>query len=151
MEGSLRNTRSLLLASLLAGIAGCHDSSPGISVSIAAQYRDSAGGTVDLGKAYEGDWDRVCVLGPYSGNDAARATLGFDWDAEGKTAIQRNDGIVVLLFVRSKKVVAYTEHPRNHGDFVNLSRKCIPRNAARFYQKRESKDGAAGLYPKAGP
>jgi hypothetical protein len=52
------------MVSLLLGLAGCHDSSPGISVNIAAQFRDSAGGGVDLAKSYEADWDRVCSSRP---------------------------------------------------------------------------------------
>ena len=149
MNDSKRIVQAVVLASLLLfGAAGCHDSSPGISVNIAAQFRDTDGGTVDLGKAYEADWDRVCVLGPGSGNGAAKKTLGFEWDADRKSAIGRNDGIAVLLFVRSKEVVAYAEHPRNLGDFANLSGKCFARAQARFYQRRHSLQGAPGMYPK---
>ena len=149
MNLSARSTQALVLVGLLLFGAGCHDSSPGISVNIAAQYRDGSGG-VDLGKSYEGEWDRVCFLGPYASNAKARTTLGFDWDAEGKTAIRRNDGIVVLLFVRAKQVAAYAEHPRTLGDFANLSGKCFPRAQARFFQRSESRQAPAGLYPKAG-
>jgi hypothetical protein len=152
MNASKWIVRALIPAALvLFGAAGCHDSSPGISVNIAAQFRDSGGGDVDLRKAYEDPWDRVCMLGPYSSNAVARKTLGFDWDAEGKTAIRRNDGIVLLLFVHSRQVVAHAEHPRNLGDFVNLSGQCFPRDRARFDQRRESPKGAPGLYPKDKP
>jgi hypothetical protein len=153
MHRPTRIPQALVLASVLlfAGV-GCHDSSPGISVNIAAQLRDSAGGSVDLAQSYESDWDRVCVLGPYSRNADARTALGFDWDAEGKSAISRNDGIALLLFVRAKQVVAYAEHPRNLGDFAHLSGQCFPRAQARFYQRQPSKQGAAaGLYPKGRP
>ena len=148
MNGRTKTLQALALVSLLLfGAAGCHDSSPGISVNIAAQYRDGSGG-VDLGKSYEGEWDRVCFLGPYASNATARSTLGFDWDAEGKTAIRRNDGIVVLLFVRAKQVAAYAEHPRNLGDFANLSGQCYPRSQARFIQQQPSPQGKSGMYPR---
>jgi len=142
---------ALLSAFAMLTCAACHDSSPGISVNIAAQYRDGVGGSVDLTKSYEADWDRVCFLAPFSSNATARSTLGFDWDAEGKTAIHRNNGIVLLLFVRAKEVAAYAEHPRNIGDFANLSGKCVPRAQARFAQQPASKQGPAGMYPKTGP
>lgn len=136
---------------LLFGAAGCHESSPGISVNIAAQVRDTAGGNVDLAKAFEGDWERVCILAPYADNAAARAALGFDWDAEGKTAIHGNDGIALLLFVHAGKVAAFAEHPRNLGDFASLPGQCFPRAQARFYQRQASKQAAAGMYPKGRP
>ena len=120
-------------------------------MNIAAQFRDSAGGGVDLTKSYEADWDRVCFLAPYSSNATASATLGFDWDAEGKTAIKRNDGIVLLLFVHAKQVAAYAEHPRNLGDFAHLSGQCFPRAQARFVQRSESNQGPAGMYPQSSP
>ena len=141
--------RSLVIAALLVSTLGaCSEADPGISVAIAGQFRRSAGGNVDLVEANPGAWDRVCVLGPYSDNAAAKRVLGFDWNVEGRTPIRRNDGIAVLLFVRGNEVTEHVEHPRNLGDFVPNSRKCIARADARFYQARETKDKPAGLYPK---
>jgi hypothetical protein len=145
----MRHFLPCLLAALAAVLAGCSEADPAISVSIAGQFRRSAGGTVDLVEANPGEWDRVCILGPYSDNAAAKQTLGFDWDVEGRTPIRRNDGIAVLLFVRGNQVTAHVEHPRNLGDFVPNSRKCIARADARFYQARETKDRSPGLYPKS--
>jgi hypothetical protein len=138
------------LLAVLAGLAvGCSEADPAISVSIAGQFRRSAGGNVDLVEANPGEWDRVCVLGPNSDNAAAKRLLGFDWDVEGRTPIRRNDGIAVLLFVRGKEVTEHIEHPRNLGDFVPNSRKCIARADARFYQASETRERPAGRYPKA--
>ena len=138
-----------MLAALAGPLAACNDADPAISVSIAGQFRRSAGAKVDLVEANPGEWDRVCILGPYSDNAAARQTLGFDWNVEGRTPIRRNDGIAVLLFVRGNEVTEHIEHPRNLGDFVPNSRKCIARADARFYQARETKDRSPGLYPKS--
>jgi len=153
MNDSKRIVRTLgPVALLLFGCAGCQEASPGISVNIAAQFRDSGGETVDLGKAYEAEWDRVCVFGPGSSNGMVKKALGFEWDADNKTAIRGNDGIPLLLFVRAKEVVAHAEHPRNHGDFANLSEQCFPPERARFYQRRKSGPGqAAGMHPKDNP
>jgi hypothetical protein len=148
----MSSPRAFILALVgltLATTVGCSESKPGISVAIAGQFRRSAGGNVDLVEANPGDWDRVCVLGPYSSNDTAKRTLGFAWDVEGRTPIRRNDGIAVLLFVHGKQVSEHVEHPRNLGDFAHLSGKCIPRAQARFYQASDSERGPAGLYPKS--
>jgi hypothetical protein len=79
-----------------------------------------------------GDWDRVCVLGPYSGNETAQIVLGFAWDAEAKTSIALDDGINVLVFTSGKSVVAYSQHPRNKGDFASIASTCSSRQEARL-------------------
>ena len=144
--------RACCLAGLLAVATtagtGCSDASPGISVNLAGQFRRSNGGLVDLAEANPQAWDRVCVLAPYADNAAAKRLLGFDWDVEAKTAIHRNDGIALLLFVRGRDVADFIEHPRNLGDFVPQANKCFPRANARFQQAFEAKGRPAGLYPK---
>jgi hypothetical protein len=52
--------------------------------------------------------------------------------------------------VSGGKVAAYAEHPRNLGDFANLSGQCFPRAQAHFVQRSASKQGPIGLYPKQG-
>ena len=128
-------------------VAGCTPG-PGISMEINGQFRDSQGGDVDLAKAYPANWDRVCILGPYSDNATAKSALGFDWDIEGQTAIHTNDGLSLLLFVRQDKVLAAVEHPRAMGDFTKLSGKCFARARARFYQVQRPEAGGPGLFPK---
>ena len=140
-----------LLAIATSSGVGCSDASPGISVNIAGQFRRSNGGRVDLAEANPQAWDRVCVLAPYADNAAAKRLLGFDWNAEAKTAIRRNDGIALLLFVRGNQVAGFAEHPRNLGDFVPQANKCFPRAQARFRQAFEAKGKPAGLYPIAEP
>jgi hypothetical protein len=70
---------------------GCtpHDST---SSAIAKQFAESKGASVNLSAAVLGTWEKVCVLGPYSNDDVAKKTLGFEWSAETKTSIQTNDG-----------------------------------------------------------
>ena len=76
---------------------------------------------IDLSIIGPASWERVCVLSPYTTNQTAEQVLGFKWDAESKTSIARRDGINVLVFVQTQQVVAYTEHPRNKGDFLETS------------------------------
>ncbi len=135
---------ALLFAMAMA--AGCSDSRA-ISSSISDRFNASGRKSIDLADAVPGPWSRVCVLGPYSTNTVARQALGFDWDAESRTNIERDDGIALLLFVEGDDVVAYTEHPRSDGDFTNLSGQCFTRNAAWFVQINRPETGWPGLFP----
>lgn len=111
-------SRLIVASCILVAAVGCtaHNST---SSAIAKQFTESKGSSVSLTAAVPGAWEKVCVLGPYSNNDTAKQTLGFEWNAEAKTSIQTNEGISLLLFVQDKQVVSYVEHPRNHGDFSN--------------------------------
>jgi hypothetical protein len=141
---------ALALALLaLSAIAGCTDSSPGISVAVAGQFRRSNGAVVDLAEANPGPWDRVCIFGPDSDKAKVKKVLGFDWDSDTESAIATNDGIALLVFTQGKKVVSFFEHPRNLGDFTTLDGQCFARAKARFEQEGEAKGRRAGLYPKA--
>ena len=120
------------------------------SAAIADSLRASEGKWVDLAQAVPGDWERVCFLGPYSENTIARKTLGFDWNAAWKTAIQENEGITLLLFVRGNEVLNYVEHPRSKGDFTNLSEQCFVQRDAVFIQDSKPGRGWPGLFHKEG-
>lgn len=126
--------------------AGCtaHDA----SLAIFRQFVESKGASVNLATAVPGTWEKVCVLGPYSNNETAKKTLGFEWNAETKTTIQTNEGISLLLFVQENKVIAYVEHPRNHGDFSNLTPQCFPKEKAQFVHDPKPTKGWPGLFPK---
>jgi len=121
-----------------------------ISAEIAKQYVASNGASVNLAQAYPAAWERVCILGPYSNNADAKEALGFDWDAQGKTSILVNEGISVLLFIHSGQVVKYVQHPRNKGDFSNLTKSCYARDSAVFVHNLQPKSGWPGLFPKGG-
>ncbi|MEP7044395.1 MAG: hypothetical protein ABI843_15125 [Dokdonella sp.] len=137
--------RGLLLLALAAP-AGCQHGGAASS-GIAAQFSASGGKSVDLALAVPGNWDRVCVLGPYSNDAAAAETLGIDWSAETLTSIKHNDGISLLVFVQGKSVISYVEHPRKLGDFTNLGGRCFPQTNAKFTQVGRPAKGWAGLFP----
>ena len=140
-------SRLIVTSCILVAAAGCtgHDST---SSAIARQFAESNGSSVSLTAAAPGAWEKVCVLGPYSNNDSAKQTLGFEWNAETRTSIQTNEGISLLLFVQDKEVVSYVEHPRNHGDFSNLTTQCFPREKAQFIHDPKPTKGWPGLFPK---
>jgi hypothetical protein len=126
-------------------LAAC--GSPEISSAISEQLARTGGRSVDLATVVKHSWDRVCILGPYSNNKIAQSTLGFEWDAELRTSIQFNEGISLLVFVSGQDVVAYVEHPRNMGDFSNLTARCFPRSNAQFNYDPHPKNGWPGLFP----
>lgn len=125
---------SLILPLMLA--FGCSSGDSAISEQITAQFDASRITPIDLSVVGPASWERVCVLSPYTTNKSAEQVLGFKWDAESKTSIAGSDGINVLAFVQNQQVVAYTEHPRNKGDFSKLQPRCLPRSQSTV--KRES-------------
>lgn len=128
--------RSLLLLLSISLVLGCTGASTSISEQITKQFKASQTAPIDLSTVGPASWERVCILSPYSTNQTAELVLGFKWDAESKTSIAGNDGINVLVFVQEQRVVAYTEHPRDLGDFSKLQPRCLVRTQATV--KRES-------------
>jgi len=133
-----------VLVLILAALTGCRDSA---SSSIADQFSASGRKGVDLAAAVPGNWDRVCILGPYSSDAVAAQTLGFTWPAETLTDIEQDDGISLLVFVQGKSVIDYVEHSRGSGDFSNLTGRCFPRTSTKFVQVAEPVKGWSGLFP----
>ncbi len=129
-------------------MAGCNSTSTGISAEIAQQFQSSGRTLVSLPEVVTIPWDRVCILGPYSDNNASKITLGFEWDSETHTSILTNDGIALLLFLKDQKVVEFVEHSRINGDFANLSRQCFVREKAKFAHQVNPKKGWPGLFPQ---
>jgi hypothetical protein len=128
-------------------IVSCGQSSS-LSDAITRHFNSTNGRAVSLSAAVPSEWERVCILGPYSNNATTKLTLGFEWDAKKKTSIQTNDGISLLLFVEGTSVVRYTEHSRANGDFSNLAGRCFKREVADFVHIAKPKSGGPGLFPK---
>ena len=126
---------SLSLALLYFLLAGCNPSGTHISSSITAAVQAGETSPIDLAAALTSQWDRFCVLTPYTNNERAAQTLGFKWDAESKTSIASNDGINVLVFIHRNAVVEFAEHPRNRGDFSQMKPSCLGRKDAKLIRK----------------
>jgi hypothetical protein len=118
------------LSALLLGIAvvGCTGKDQSINRKLSALVADRTESTIELTRAESGEWDRVCFLAPYRTNESTESILGFKWNSDLKSSIGGNDGIYALVFIRNNKVVAFTEHPRSHGDFVNIHTGCLKRS-----------------------
>ena len=135
----------LLIAWCLA-LAGCN--SDRVSEAIGEQVR--SGRMVDLRTVEAGDWDRVCVLGPYSNDQAATEALGFSWPVESRSSVEENDSISLLLFARGQHVVHSVEHPRDRGDFSELSGRCFRPEQAQFFLRAGRADDWPELAPRNG-
>lgn len=136
--------RVSFLLLMLAALSGCRSQD---SAAIADNFSSSGGRVVDLAAAVPGEWDRVCVLGPYSDNAKSAQTLGFDWPSGTLTNVRHSDAVSVLVFVRGGATVKYVEHSRGSGDFSNLSGRCFARALARFVQVDRPAIGWSGLFP----
>jgi hypothetical protein len=101
-----------------------------ISDEVTALFDDRHSATVDLSRVGPPGWDRVCVLGPYTTNRSAQQTLGFAWDAERSSSIATNDAVNLLVFVKRREVLAWAEHRRDKGDFLELAPRCLSRDRA---------------------
>lgn len=119
--------------------AGCSSEDPDISRQLAHRVAAQPDGPVDLAQIGPADWDKVCVLGPYTLNAQAEAVLGFAWDAERRTRIAATDDIVVLVFVRGADVRAYTQYPRRAGDLAGLQPPCLPRTRAQIVRRTDAR------------
>ena len=133
-------------ATWILGVSACSDLSK-ISLQIEAQFKASDTSPINLAITGPTSWERICVLGPYSNNTNAEKVLGFKWDAEAKTSIFVSDVVNVLVYIKENQVVAYTEHPRNIGDFSQMNPPCLSRENAVVVRKLGS-DGWVFLVPQ---
>lgn len=124
--------KSFILVSSLFLLTACSQRDSTISDAITRQFEANTTSPIELVHVGPSTWKKVCILTPYSNNKATEETLGFKWDSESKTSIGVNDGINVLVFIDAREVIAYTEHPRNKGDFSKLGPKCFDRKDSTF-------------------
>lgn len=92
----------------------------------------SVDGLVNLAEVVDGEWDRVCIFSPYSTNQVAEDVLGFKWPLETESGVGVNDGVSLLVFVKSSSVASFYEIPRNTTDFTNLGGACYGREDSVF-------------------
>jgi hypothetical protein len=90
----------------------------GTSTLLESQRRDEAvqhlltrvaqapdGSYIDLATAFDLDWDRAVLFGPYWPGSAANEALGFDRYPQDEV-ITQGDGTYLLVFARDRRVVA---------------------------------------------
>lgn len=128
---------------LLITCVGCDGSKyPKVNVSktIADHLQSKPDQPLDLATLGSDEWQKICVLDPYTANTEGAKILGFNWDFESQSSIKENDGINLLVFVKDQSVVAFAEHPRHKGDFAGLKPACLSRDDAVVKTKKGTKD-----------
>lgn len=123
---------SPLLCGLALALTSCSGQDRSISDRIRSQVRASATAPLDLALVGPDGWERACVFGPYTTNDLVEADLGFQWDADSKSAVSVDDGVHLIVFTRGQEVVAFADHRRRDGDFQSETRRCTSRAAPRL-------------------
>lgn len=123
----------VLASAILAGVLWLMPSA--LARDIENDFTRSGQRSVDLARAVPQPWSRVCVLGPYTDKAAASKTLGFAWDPSTVSPIDRQDGIMLLVFVtEDNQVAAFSNQWRRVTDFAPVNHQCFPRAKARFVQ-----------------
>ncbi len=73
-------------------IQGCEvDGEAEMRSDIQALLASAESQPINLATVGPDGWERVCVLSPYTTNDAAAKVLGVDWDAEQNTPIASSE------------------------------------------------------------
>ena len=139
----------LFFCLIMVSLTSCDSPISEVSEEISRQFQASGRTFVNLADVLPTPWDKVCILGPYSDNNATKKAIGFNWDVTTQSSIESNDHIALLLFIEGQKVVKAVEHSRRDGDFTNLSRQCFFRTHATFYHQTNPKKGWPGLFPKS--
>jgi hypothetical protein len=139
--------RLLIITFFALLLQGCDAPDKALSQKVVDQFDNPSSTTVDLRNVVTSDWERFCVIGPYATDKSIEERIGFHWAGLSKSTIGENDSINLLVFIKSNSVVAFTEHPRGKGDFLEINPKCLRRSDAVLF-KQKGKDGWGQLVVK---
>lgn len=89
--------------------------------------------SLDLASTIDGDWERVCIFGPYTSRERIDAALGLHWDCTA-AQIDSDDSNCLLVFLARGSVMGFAKVPRGECDFFDLgdAGKCFSRDDAVF-------------------
>ena len=77
-------------------------------------------GKVDL-TPLGGDWETVCIIGPYAANEMAKDLTGHAVDIVTQSEISSSDGIALLITIDAKdRTTLFDVSPKNL-DFISLN------------------------------
>jgi hypothetical protein len=82
-------------------------------------YKNGKVNGIDISSITPFEWEKLYLFSPYSTAEQIFKTLGFTDDI--KSYISADDGIILFVFVKDKKVVQYLDYPRN-PDFNSVVR-----------------------------
>jgi hypothetical protein len=116
--------------------AGCAFRDPpgdhGLSDRIADHIRRTPHKILDFETLAPFNWTRLFVFPPYTSEEFAERSLGFDWSYSWG-AIEYRDDRSLLVFVDSGRVVSSFEQTNDRGNFMDAGRpEGFARDSARF-------------------
>jgi len=129
---------------MLGFLLGACSSTPDLSSEIEIEFEKSGWKEIDLNKVTNFEWDRVCIVGPYSQQEHQDNIFGF----HSELLSSGNDGESVLAFITNNKVVKHVTHPRNKGDFLGSVSKCPENGKAVFIRDPKEKGTSLKLVLK---
>jgi hypothetical protein len=98
-------------------------------------------GTLDLrGLHARYDWNRLCIFGPYTTDDAAREISGLpaDWPLSTYSRVGLDDGVHALVLIGDRYPVAVADLPRNVAEFAEPNT-CLRKEDALFRRGADGK------------
>ena len=89
---------------------------------------------IDMTAAFQGDWERVCLIRPYTAAADIETLLGFAWPDATTTGIDATDAATLIVFTADGAVSEHLLFERARGDFWggDADSYCVPRSEARF-------------------
>ena len=100
---------------------------------------DVKDGQLNLTELLDGDWNKVCILTPYSTNDFAAKILGFEYNVASQSNIAMLDSISLLVTIKNGAVLGEYEIKRTNVDFSSLGAGCYPRKSSKFKVIKDEK------------
>jgi hypothetical protein len=95
---------------LLVLLTGCSQSLSPLTLVVENGY-------VDLAQQVPGDWDRVCILTPYTTDKQAVKLTGLDHSQIAGTGIMSSDEFHVLVFLNAQSLYELYQVNRKNVEF----------------------------------
>ncbi len=89
-------------------------------------------GEIDLAKAVPGNWDKVCILAPYTTNSHAKEILGVSVNVASRSDIGTSDSIALLAIILDSQVKGLYEVGFESANFTPHAGECFIKSDARF-------------------
>lgn len=122
-----RSLYFLLIGAIIFGLASCDRNLPVDQLELMPEE-----GRIDLADIVSGDWDRVCVAGPYSTSGQIKEITGVPAIIEFKSTIFHSDSIALLVFLHGDTITRMSEVSRRPADFTSVASLCFARTEAVF-------------------
>ena len=107
----------LVLSLLLAGACSKDEVTlSGLAETVKQKIASQDTTPISLAQSTEFPWDRVFIFEPYTPYEDVLRVIGTRWEGVKQTGIATRDDAVLLVFMRSGEVTAFTMYPRGDGD-----------------------------------